>query len=289
MIAVRGMVGREKEALVEVKWVNVGGVLKPEWDFPSPVFQSDYYNELVDSRHNFRLVNEYIVPVNERGKGFIVHAGQAIRISCIEGAQMTDVGIWNADNPKEYFWNDATLSLEGAFLTKFSRLWGTNPNFRPLMTIIVDTVDHHPTIPCSGAHTCLTAHCDPHYWYWALKDQNHPYVTTNNCYYNLIKAIIPFGLTSENLHDNINFFMKTGFLETGKHVVLPSDVKKGDYVELFAEIDVLVALSICPGGSGNLHYSEREQDSKPLCVQIFDTGFFPLKNMDQLEIGTNLE
>jgi len=42
---------------------------------------------------------------------------------------------------------------------------------------------------------------------------------------------------------------KTGINDAGKPFYLPSDARKGDYVELLAEIDCLVAVSACPGGS----------------------------------------
>jgi hypothetical protein len=139
-------------------------------------------------------VKEYIIPLTERGKAFVVRKGQAARIICVEGPQVADVCIWNADNYEEYFWNEFTLSREGLFLTTFSRLWSNMPKLRPMMTIIEDTVETKPTFPGAGHHYCFGAHCNPHYWYWCLKDKTRPYITTFNCYYNLLRAVARYGL-----------------------------------------------------------------------------------------------
>ena len=270
--------------MAEVRWESRDGILTPVWDFPAPPFDRQFYEKLRKAHPTFRKVEESVISVGLAGKGYLVKKGQSLRITCIEGPQMADVGIWNAHTSKEHFWNDMTLGREGANLTTFTRLWGTPPKFRPMMTIIDDTVQES-TKPLGAAHhSCLTAFCDPHYWYWALKDKTHPYVTTYNCYYNLIRAIAPFGLNRDDIHDNINLFTKMYLAEGGRHVMDVSDVKKGDYVEFYAEMDVLVGISVCPGGSGSLHYSCGEQDIKPLGVEIFDTGIAPLEFEDVLGI-----
>jgi uncharacterized protein len=40
----------------------------------------------------------------------------------------------------------------------------------------------------------------------------------------------------------------TGLTPEGKYFVKPSAARKDDYVEFFAEIDVLAAISVCPHG-----------------------------------------
>jgi uncharacterized protein YcgI (DUF1989 family) len=50
------------------------------------------------------------------------------------------------------------------------------------------------------------------------------------------------------VHDVINIFQVTGLTPEGKYFMEPSPAKKTDYLEFFAEQDVLMALSACPGG-----------------------------------------
>lgn len=256
-----------------------------EYRFPKPPFPREFYEDLRSARPNFRLVKDYVIPLTERGKATVVKKGQTIRIVCVEGAQVADVWFWNADNYDEYFWNEFTLNREGFFVTTFSRLWSNMPKLRPMMTIIEDTVENKPTHLGSAHHFVFGGHCNPHYWYWVLRDKNHPYVTTFNCYYNCLRAVARFGLGPLDLHDNFHLFMKCYFdLETGLHPLEPSDARKGSYVEFYAEMDVLVAVSVCSNGSGSLPLSVGEQDIKPLGLEIYETGIQPLEFEDILKI-----
>lgn len=51
-----------------------------------------------------------------------------------------------------------------------------------------------------------------------------------------------------DVHDVINIFQVTGLNADGKYFMEPSPAKKGDYLEMFAEQPLLMALSTCPGG-----------------------------------------
>lgn len=46
----------------------------------------------------------------------------------------------------------------------------------------------------------------------------------------------------------INIFQVTGLDAQGKYFMEASPAKKGDYLEMFAEQPLLMALSTCPGG-----------------------------------------
>jgi uncharacterized protein YcgI (DUF1989 family) len=246
-------------------------------EFPVPPFDREFYEDLRSARPHFRPAERFLIPVAEGGKAFVVKKGQSVRIVCVEAAQVADVCFWNADDYDERFWNDQTHNREGPYLTTFNRLWSNMPKFRPMMTIIEDTVQTKQTHLGSGHHMLWGAHCNPHYWYWALKDNTHPFVTTFNCYYNLSRAVAPFGLEPSDLHDNLCLFQKSYFdVETRTEVGEPSDARKGDYVEFYAEIDVLMAVSLCPNGSDSMQVNLGEWDATPLGIEIYETGIQPL-------------
>lgn len=46
----------------------------------------------------------------------------------------------------------------------------------------------------------------------------------------------------------LNVFQVTGLNRDDKYYMKPCPAKAGDYLEFFAEIDLLCALSTCPGG-----------------------------------------
>lgn len=239
--------------------------------FPTPSLDQVFYENVRSRRSAFRLAEEILIP-KEAGKGFLVRRGQTVRLVCIDGPQVADMDIFNASDPQEHLWANQTLNREGAHLTTFSRLWSSMPHFRPLMTIIEDTVKTVPTHCGARHHIILGAHCNPYYWLLATGDRTH-----SNCYSNLVSAIAPFGLGPEFVHDNLNVFQKTRIdANTSRYVSEGSDAQQGDYVEFFAEIDVLVAVSACPGGSLRYAAETGLSDPKPLIAQIFDTGVDPV-------------
>ena len=72
------------------------------------------------------------------------------------------------------------------------------------------------------------------------------------------------------VHDVLNVFMCTGFTrDTGQYFMKASPVRPGDYIEFFAEIDLLGALSACPGGDCSSTHSSDATACHPLLVEIF--------------------
>ena len=49
-----------------------------------------------------------------------------------------------------------------------------------------------------------------------------------------------------------------------------SPVRPGDYIEFFAEIDLVGALSACPGGDCSTTHSSDMASCHPLLVEIFE-------------------
>ena len=70
-----------------------------------------------------------------------------------------------------------------------------------------------------------------------------------NCNSNIANAIAEFGLPPDYVHDAFNIFMTTGLDDEDRFFYLEPDAAKGDYLELYAEMDCIVAISACPGGS----------------------------------------
>jgi uncharacterized protein YcgI (DUF1989 family) len=72
------------------------------------------------------------------------------------------------------------------------------------------------------------------------------------------------------VHDVLNVFMCTGFDRiTGQYFMKASPVRPGDYLEFFAEIDLLGALSACPGGDCSAEHSSDVAHCHPLLVEVF--------------------
>jgi uncharacterized protein YcgI (DUF1989 family) len=73
-----------------------------------------------------------------------------------------------------------------------------------------------------------------------------------------------------HVHDVLNVFMCTGFTkDTHQYFMKASPVRPGDYLEFFAEIDLLGALSACPGGDCGSSHSSDVAACYPLKVEVF--------------------
>jgi uncharacterized protein YcgI (DUF1989 family) len=64
--------------------------------------------------------------------------------------------------------------------------------------------------------------------------------------------------------------MCTGFTrDTGQYFMKASPVRPGDHLEFFAEIDLLGALSACPGGDCSSEHSSDTAACHPLLIETF--------------------
>jgi uncharacterized protein YcgI (DUF1989 family) len=65
--------------------------------------------------------------------------------------------------------------------------------------------------------------------------------------------------------------MCTGFTaDTHQYFMKASPVRPGDFIEFFAEIDLLGALSACPGGDCSATHSSDVAVCHPLKIEIFE-------------------
>ena len=69
------------------------------------------------------------------------------------------------------------------------------------------------------------------------------------CNDNLKNALKEIQFPDEHVHDALNIFMTTGCDDQHRLFYVDPEARKGDYVELYAEIDLVCAVSCCPGAS----------------------------------------
>lgn len=200
-----------------------------------------------------------------------VPAGSVRRIECREGPQVGDLNLWNAHDLNERFFSGKTRALHGTHVTTGDRLWSNLPFLRPMATVIHDSLDWYGIDPDGGSvHDVIGTRCDP-YTHRLLSGQDYHHC----CHSNLTRALAEAtGLTraaAEPLvHDVLNVFMCTGFTrDSGQYFMKASPVRPGDAIELFAEIDLLAALSACPGGDCGAEHSSDRAACHPLLMQVW--------------------
>jgi uncharacterized protein len=221
-------------------------------------------------RKTLKKTSEVIVPPRD-GRAFEVPRGHFFRIVSVDGPQVGDLNLWHRDNLAEKFWSGKTRALQASHITTGDRVWSSIPFMRPMATITHDTLGWYGIDQDGGAiHDVIGTRCDP-YTNQVLKGTDYHHC----CHSNLTRALVAHkGEAAKaaelHAHDVMNVFMCTGFTrDTNQYFMKASPVRPGDFIEFFAEIDLLGALSACPGGDCSTTHSSDVAACYPLKVEIF--------------------
>jgi uncharacterized protein len=223
------------------------------------------------ARSGWERISEVRVPPRD-ARTFSVPAGCFFRITSVEGPQVGDLNLWNADDLSERFFSGKTRALHGTHLSTGDRMWSNMPYVRSLATITDDSLDWYGFDEFGGSvHDVIGTRCDPYTNNLLSGGGQYHYC----CHSNLSRALaVHTGVSVTeaewHVHDVLNVFMCTGFLRsTGQYFMKASPVKPGDYLEFIADVDLIGALSACPGGDCSTEHSSDEASCHPLLVEVF--------------------
>ena len=222
------------------------------------------------ARKTAQKTDKALVPARD-ARCFEVPAGHFFRITSVGGPQVGDLNLWNLNDLTERFYSGKTRALHGTHLTTGERMWTSFPHLRPMATIVTDTLGWYGIDEYGGSvHDVIGTRCDPYTGNLLSGTQYH-----NCCHSNLTRALadhlgISLAEAEPAVHDVLNVFMCTGFTrDTGQYFMKASPVRPGDYLEFFAEIDLLGNLSACPGGDCSSEHSSDTAACHPLLVEVF--------------------
>ena len=222
------------------------------------------------AREGWERVAEVSVPARE-ARCFDVPAGHFFRICAVEGPQVGDLNLWNAADLSERFFSGKTRALHGTHLSAGDRMWSTLPHLREMALITTDTLDWYGFDAFGGGvHDVIGTRCDPYTHTLLSGGQYH-----HCCHSNLTRALadrtgLSLAQAEMHVHDVLNVFMCTGFTrDTGQYFMKASPVRPGDFIEFYAGMDLLAALSACPGGDCSTGHSSDQAACFPLLVQVF--------------------
>lgn len=215
------------------------------------------------------IVASVMVPAREAAS-ISVPSGHLLRITSVDGPQVGDLNLFNANDLTERFYSGKTRALHGTHVTTGDRLWSNFPHLRPIATVIKDTLDWYGIDDFGGSvHDVIGTRCDPYTGNLLSGTQYH-----HCCHSNLTRALADAaGMTLRDaeplVHDVLNVFMCTGFTrDTGQYFMKASPVRPGDHLDLFAEIDLLAVLSACPGGDCSAEHSSDTAACYPLQMDV---------------------
>jgi uncharacterized protein YcgI (DUF1989 family) len=172
------------------------------------------------------------------GVAFILAKEKILKVSDIEGEQVSDFICYNLGDTKEHLSSGRTLDYaESLFLTKGNLFYSNRSNV--MFEIVEDTVGRHDFLlaPCSAEMFKITyGHTEAH----------------QGCFGNLKKSLAQFGIEGDEIPTCFNIFMHVDVnSQTGKLSVLPPKSKAGDYVLLRAKMDLIVGMTACSAGMSN--------------------------------------
>ena len=176
----------------------------------------------------------YIV---DAGEPFVleIKKGQVVRIVDLEGNQAVDTLFYNAHDYADRYCAQNTIREQGnLYLTTGTRLLSTWGNV--LLTIIADTCGRHDTLggACAAESNMVRYDLSKRYMH--------------ACRNSFLKGIQLWnhGMDKRDVTSNINFFMNVPVTPDGKLTFEDGVSEAGKYVELLAEMDVLMVISNCP-------------------------------------------
>ncbi len=161
---------------------------------------------------------------------------QTLRIVDLHGNQAADTLFYSVADPAErYSAIDTIREQKNVSLTAGTTLLTNMGN--PMLTITADTCGRHDTL--GGA--CATESNTVRY---ALEKK-----TMHACRDSWMLAVAEneqFGISKRDITHNINFFMNVPVTKQGGLTFADGISEAGKYVEMQAEMDVIVLISNCP-------------------------------------------
>lgn len=171
------------------------------------------------------------VPAGE-GRAVVVHQGQTVAITDVEGGQVGDLFAFAVADPGEY----ASAGHTRVAIRKLFPRPGdpvlTNRR-RPILSVTEDT--------SPGRHDMLYAACDPARYELLGAGPSH-----RSCVANLRQALREQGIEAAVVPQPLNVFMDVQVREDGTLVSFPASSRPGDYIAFRAAMDCLIVLSSCP-------------------------------------------
>lgn len=171
------------------------------------------------------------------GAGFELKKGQKLKVTDLNGEQVSDFFCFMKSNAEEYLSSGRTLDyLSKIFIGEGDLLYSSES--RPMAKVVEDKVGRHDFLltPCSKDTFRI------------IYGDKHPH---HGCQGNLLKAFKEMGLELNSLPTTFNLFMNVLVDEQGRLTVAPPTSKAGDYIVIEALEDLMVGLTACSALQSN--------------------------------------
>lgn len=185
------------------------------------------------------------------GAAIDLKAGSSLVLTLLEGPQIVNLWAFNSEDPDERIWHESVIR-EGIFLRRHTRVWGTMARYRPLLTVLEDTVIADPERPAAQHHPYYGGAGTPSDWRFAGGAEGVK--TTWEQFRDLLEER---DLPIAGLNEHLCLFQRSIVDPDRQRVeILPSNAVAGDRIALFAEQDLCVLLALSPYLDGSRPVAE---------------------------------
>lgn len=165
-----------------------------------------------------------------------IEKGQTFRILDLEGNQAADTLFYNADEVSERYSAMDTIRAQGNVYLTAGTVLRSNED-RPMLTITADTCGRHDTLGGACATESNTVR------YSLEKKCMH---ACRDSWMLAINENEEYDLSKSDITHNINFFMNVPVTPEGGLTFEDGISGTGKYVEMRADMNILVLISNCP-------------------------------------------
>ena len=186
----------------------------------------------------------------QTGTGFSLDRGQVLRVIDPEGEQVSDLVAFAQADKSEWLSSGRSIDYNNTvYLTSGHLLYSNRSN--PMFTILEDRV---------GRHDFLLTPCSPETFEILYKGHEgyHP-----SCLENLTKNLERFGVLVDDIPTTFNVFMNVDILPSGELKIGPPLSEPGDFLDLRAEMDLIVGVTACSAEMSNNYRF------KPIEVEVY--------------------
>jgi uncharacterized protein YcgI (DUF1989 family) len=190
-----------------------------------------------------RKIFEKVI-LGKNGLAVEVKKRQHLRVIDLEGKQVCDMAVFNKENFREklstsYSRTRYKPKTLGDYIPRDKLMEGDtlmSTLCRPMMTIIKETAE------VKGVHDCHNRMCNRY-----LYEIQLGVGPQEGCHEIISNAVAPYGIFPEDIPDTFDINMSYTHDCVNHRWVIGEPVSRpGDYIEFRAEMDCLVAFSVCP-------------------------------------------
>ena len=189
----------------------------------------------LDASSDKPLLHRHIAP--QSGTALVIKHGEILRVIDPTGEQVSDLIAFSQHHPTEWLSSGRSIDYANTiYLTKGHTLYSNRS--RPMLTILEDTVGRHDFLltPCSAQTFEIIYNNHAH----------HP-----SCFQNLVDGLTTYGITPDQIPTTFNIFMNVMIADDGTLTIAPPRSKAGDYIDLRAEMDLIVGVTACSAEMSN--------------------------------------